>query len=147
MAIRYRREIAPGWRLSATAANVISASPMVPSRNCAADLLVEFRSARIMDSSRVIHINALHTNYPSKGPRVPTRCRMMSRSQLRNQKRTDNLPEIRVHDSDIDLPLSRLQGNTACPGNKGPALESIDEGDKTMNIKLNPLCLGGFLAL
>jgi hypothetical protein len=33
------------------------------------------------------------------------------------------------------------------PGRKSSAPESIDEGEKTMNIKLNALCLGGFLAL
>jgi hypothetical protein len=112
------------------AARVINARPMRPSKNCAADLPVEFQNVLIMDSSRAIHLNAPQINYPSKGRTVSARCQMLSRNQLPSERQRNKLLEISAHDSDIHLPLSRLKGNTGCRERRSPVPESIDEGEK-----------------
>src|SRR5260370_25924182 len=63
--------MAPGWRWSRTAARVINARPMMPSKNCVADLPVEFQNLPIMDSSCARCINATFYSIPQLAADAP----------------------------------------------------------------------------
>src|SRR5260370_36809190 len=63
--------MAPGWRWSRTAARVINARPNMPSKNCVADLPVEFQNLPIMDSSCARCINATFYSIPQLAADAP----------------------------------------------------------------------------
>src|SRR5258708_14629604 len=81
---------------------------------------------------------------PPKGPMSP-RCQALSRNQPVSKEQENNPLRIRGRDLDIYLPLSRLRSKNECRETI-PAIDR-ETKEKTMNIKLNALCLGAVLAL